>query len=94
MGSKIGATLRLLLLPILKVITHVWPRFFDIEPPRPRDLRPYLHDATCFDHGRHLPLSVIVADVDGSGATNDYLGHRAGKEVMRPCGVFRDGFSR
>jgi hypothetical protein len=62
------------LLQTFAVITHVWPLFFDIEPPRPRDRRTDLHDTTCFEHGRHPPLSVIIADVDGSKATNDHLG--------------------
>jgi diguanylate cyclase (GGDEF)-like protein len=44
------------------------------------------------ERGRHYPVSIIVADMDGLKQTNDRLGHAAGDRLIRlAANALRDG---
>ena len=44
--------------------------FFDVELAR-------------LERGRHFPVSIIIADIDGLKTANDRLGHAAGDRLIR-----------
>lgn len=53
----------------------------------------YEEELARLEHGRHFPVSVIVADVDSLKAINDRLGHAAGDQLLRDAAkVFKDAF--
>ena len=47
------------------------------------------------DDGRHLPVGIIVCDVDGLKAVNDTLGHRAGDRLLADAaGILKGCFRK